>query len=168
MSQCEGSLLILTQDPEQLVVPPGQLVVQAPPEQTWFALHCLPQAPQLKKSLVLFTHLSPHLVNPASQLTPQLDASQVAAPCFGVGHVFPQSPQFCGSVRVETHLRPQRLNPSLQVKSHKPFEQTATPLAGTSQREPQEPQCCVSFCTSTQLWLQLVLSSGQLVTQLPS
>ena len=76
--------MILTQDPEQLVVPPGQLVVQAPPEQTWFALHCLPQAPQLKKSLVLFTHLSPHLVNPASQLTPQLvvchpDVAKIAA-----------------------------------------------------------------------------------------
>lgn len=56
------SALVSTQEPPQLVVPLGQLVMHAPPEQTASALQGLPQAPQLALSLLMSTHWPPQAV----------------------------------------------------------------------------------------------------------
>jgi len=54
--QFAGSLVVLTQEPLQLVVPEGQEVVQVPPAQTSLAPHTLVQLPQWLLSLWRLTH----------------------------------------------------------------------------------------------------------------
>lgn len=50
-----GSVVVLTHEPPQLVVPPGQLVVQVPALHTWFAAHFVVQLPQWSWSLPVNT-----------------------------------------------------------------------------------------------------------------
>jgi hypothetical protein len=94
--QLLGSLVRLTQAPEQFWVAPGQLEVHLPAEQTSFWPHALAQPPQLAGSESVFTQLSPHLANPTLHVEPHCLAAQVATALAGASQACPQLPQFSG------------------------------------------------------------------------
>ena len=97
---------MLTQEPPQLVVPIGHEVTQLPPEHTWLPEHAMPHLPQLAPSLLVSTHLPPHAVKPASQLTSHVPLLHTAEPLAGVGHLLPQVPQLSTLVDTSMHVVP--------------------------------------------------------------
>lgn len=111
--QCAGSVVVSTQAPPQLVVPPGQLLTHLPSEQAWSVAHGLSQPPQLAGLVLMLTQAVPHSANPGSQLAVHAPSLQTAMPLAGASHgrcvLLAQSPQFCGSVITSTQAEPQAL-----------------------------------------------------------
>ncbi len=140
LPQLEGSAARSTQLPLQFVVPAGQVVVQFPPEHTWFAPQALLQAPQCELFASRFTHSEPHKLSPALQLTPHAPALQVGLPPVGAVQTLPQVPQFWTSVLVSTHWPAHGVFPPLQVKPHWAEAQVAWPPGGAEQEMPHPEQ----------------------------
>jgi hypothetical protein len=104
-----------TQLPPQLVVVPGQSVVQTPSAHTSgevgsLTLQALVQLPQCAPSLISSMHTMPFPVSqatrPALQITPQTPFVQVASEPVGEGHACPQAPQFDTSLVPSTQRVP--------------------------------------------------------------
>jgi hypothetical protein len=72
--QLAGSLRVLTQLPEQLVVPEGQ--AQEPPTQAVPPVHAVPQAPQLLLLVWVFTQAPAQVAVPAGQVVTQAPLAQ--------------------------------------------------------------------------------------------
>src|SRR5260221_13697162 len=62
--QCAGSWLVSTQEPEQFVVPLGQLSTHLPSEQAWSVAHGMSQPPQLAGLVLVSTQAAPHSAKP--------------------------------------------------------------------------------------------------------
>lgn len=94
---------VATHCPPQFVVPPGQLSVQTPLEQTLPDVQTVPQAPQLLLSVCLFTHALPQSARPVPQLGVQVPPTQVMEPPAGAaGQTLPHVPQLFLSLDVLT------------------------------------------------------------------
>ena len=90
-----------TQAPEQLVVPGGQLLLQAPFPQTSPGAQASPQLPQFFGSLTTSTQAPLHRVLPASHT--QVPLVQL----WRAPQATPHEPQFFGSLARSTQLPPQ-------------------------------------------------------------
>jgi len=104
-----------------LVVPVGQLTVQAPFEQTLPLPQAVPQAPQFMLSVCAFTHALPHRVRPAGQAFTQLPVTHVTEPPLGGVQALPQAPQFWASLEVLTQAPLHFVKLVAQVTSQAPF-----------------------------------------------
>jgi len=83
------SVIVLTQAPVQLVVPPGHMVVHVI-EHTCVAVHIVPQAPQFWGSVAVSTQIPPQST-PAGQ--PQVPLLHTCPPT----HLMPHPPQLLTS-----------------------------------------------------------------------
>jgi hypothetical protein len=106
---------------------PGQLATHMPALHTWFAVHCVPQAPQFALSVVGSTQLPVHRVRPDRQT--HAPPTQI---CSAVQNM-EQPPQFLGLVWVLTH-EPEHITDPMH--EHTPALQTA-PCAHTLLQAPQ-------------------------------
>ena len=96
-----------------------QLATHSPCLQVWLALHCLPQRPQLRSSVLRLTHLPAQLVRrPVGQHFPTgrpvhvpLQAAQIVPS----GHWLPHVPQCCSLVLGLMQLPAQQVCPLVQV-----------------------------------------------------
>ena len=86
---------------------------------------------------------------PASQATPHIVPSHVAAPLAGTAQGAQLAPQVATSAS-ETHAAPQRWKPARQVNPHAPAVHVGTALATAGQTVAQPPQCRGSTCVSVQ------------------
>ena len=162
------SLVVSTQLPPQFVWPIGQERTQAPPAQSWFIPHAMPQAPQLFLSEDVLTHAPTQAEKPALQEMPHWPFWQVGAPFWGVGHALAQAPQLATSVASSTQAEPHLTNPVLQVKPQVLLLHVGVPWLGAWQTSPQLPQLEVSVCSTTQDPPQFVVPVGQVVVQRPA
>ena len=96
------------QVPEQSLSPSWQVSAHVPPEQTWPALHLLPQAPQLPGLCCRLAQNGapasppPHCLRPAGQEMPHVPVAQTCP----TWHLLPHAPQLSGSLSVATHELP--------------------------------------------------------------
>jgi hypothetical protein len=111
---CELVLRLVSQPfvalPSQLPKPALHVKPHLPPLQVVTALvrlgQMLPQAPQLLRSVLVLTHVLPHLVKPLLQVKLHVPALHVAVALAGATQTLPQLPQFCASVCTLTQLLP--------------------------------------------------------------
>jgi hypothetical protein len=101
----------------------------------------MPQAPQLKRSLLVLTHVpapaSPlrQLASPGLHVSAQVPAEQTCA----VVHLVPQAPQLSGSLWRSSQTSPHFVVPLTHVEVHIPRLQTSA----LAQVVPQAPQFMV-------------------------
>jgi len=88
--QWAGSLARSRHTPEQAVVPPAQVEVQAPEEHTVPAPQTWPQAPQWRLSVCTLTHCPEHARWPGEQVSRHAPSTQAWPP----GQALPQAPQW--------------------------------------------------------------------------
>jgi hypothetical protein len=186
LPQSKGSLVRFTHALLQLVSPEPQLVVQTPAEQTWLAVHVVPQAPQFVGSLCVSVQTplqrrpplkqaqAPfwHVVPPLDSLTQELPQAVSPVPqdsehvllvhCWLPVQTTPHPPQSLTFDVVSTHAPLHSVCPAGQV--HAP----ATQLAAVPQVTPQPPQSRSSVCRLTQALLQLVRPVPQFRVQTPA
>jgi hypothetical protein len=79
---------VFTQVRAHCVSPEGQAAWQAPPEQTWVAVHAMSQDPQWLASALTSTHW-PWQLGPAGQALVQVPSAQAVPP----GQTVPSAPQ---------------------------------------------------------------------------
>jgi hypothetical protein len=87
-----------------MLVPPPQLVLQAPAEQRWPSGQALPQVPQLVESVITSAQAAPQAAKPVAQ--PQTPLLQV----WPAPQALPQAPQLAGSTFVAVQLDPHMAN----------------------------------------------------------
>jgi len=92
-------MLVSTQLDPHWVVPPPQLVAQAPCEQTLPLGQTVPHVPQLALSVWVVVQEPPQSVLPA----PHVDAQLPALQTFVAPQAFAQAPQLLGSLLVSIH-----------------------------------------------------------------
>jgi hypothetical protein len=147
--------------------PPAGTLVQWPAVQLAVpAGQACPQAPQLARSVCVFTQLAPHSVVGGGQVP---GAHCPALHTCPATHTCPQASQLLPSVLVLTHVPPQVVKPLLQLATPQtPVVQLAVPLAGGGQAWPQLPRLVTSLLRLTQAPLQSVVPCAQLpVVQTP-
>jgi len=88
--QWPGSLARSRHTPEQAVVPPAQVEVQAPEEHTVPAPQSWPQAPQWRLSVCTLTHVPEHTRWPGEQVSRHAPSTQAWPP----GQALPHAPQW--------------------------------------------------------------------------
>lgn len=123
--------------------------VQAPPTQVCAEAHARPHAPQLARSVAVFTQEAPHSVCAAAHA--QRPAEQVVP----LGQATPQAPQFALSEEVLTHRPPQYDCPV----GH-PHAPPAQPCPAGHTR-PQMPQLVGSVLTTVQRPPHTIWPDGQ-------
>jgi hypothetical protein len=117
---------------------PGHETAHAPLPHTFPAEQVVPQAPQLKRSLLVLTQ-EPAPASPARQLTrpgPHVSAQLPAEQTCPVAHLVAHAPQLVGSLWRSRQTSPHVVVPFPHVAAHTPRLQTS-PLA---QVVPQAPQ----------------------------
>jgi hypothetical protein len=165
--QCEVLFETSTQEPPQLVVLPPQSTPHLPSRQTSALPHAVAQLPQCAASDVTSTHSPPHLVYPKLHVTPQPSGPQKLPPFGLVPQLAPHALQFVMlSSLMQAPL--QGLKPASQAMPQPSASQVAEPLGTEVQAVSHPPQWAGSWAVSMQAPPQLLRSSGQSVTQLPS
>jgi hypothetical protein len=107
-----------------------------------------PHTPQLAGSLVVLTHMLPHLVVPPVQASVQALPLQTCP----AAQTFAQAPQFNGSFVVLTHELPHLVVPPEQDRVHAPALHTCP----AGQANPHAPQLLSSAVRSRQFPEQFV------------
>lgn len=129
----------------------AQICRQAPITQLCVPGHTVPQAPQLRRSVCVFTQrpgdiaVAPQTTEPAAHVPPQTPAAQVAVPPLGAAHARPHAPQLLTVVLVLVSqplatIASQSPKPALQVSRHAPLVHAAAWLAPAVQARPHAPQ----------------------------
>jgi hypothetical protein len=127
-----------THVPLQLIRMPGHETAQAPLAHTFPAEHVVPQAPQLKRSLLVLTHVPapasppPQVTSPGLHVSAQAPAEQTCP----LVHVVPQTPQLLGSLWRSLQTSPHLVVPVPQLVAQTPRLQTWL----VAQVVPQTPQ----------------------------
>lgn len=115
-----------------------------PPKQASPAGQTVPQAPQLRLSLLVTVQTPPQLVEPETQVTPHLPPEQTSP----VGQTVPQVPQFWLSVCGDTQT-PAQSSPvgRRQAAAQAPAEQNWPAVQAAA----QAPQFCGSLMRAAQV-----------------
>ena len=166
-----GSKLVPEPEPfmpkPELPVVVVEVGVQRPIEQVLPAMHTLPHAPQLLRSVASeVSHPSvptmprSRLQSPLRPLQKKLHEPEMHAPTAFVGlpQLRPQAPQFVGSTEVLTQTPPQSCVGDAQLSTHMPDEQ----ICPAPQPTPQPPQFARSFCVLTHEPAQFWVGDAQL------
>jgi len=109
----------------------------------------LPQPPQFKSSVAVFTQAPEQRERPALHTAPHTPPEHVTVPFVTAGHTPPHLPQLVTSVAVSTQLAPQRVVGRLQVKSQPAALQAGIALVGAEHTVPQLKQFETSVARST-------------------
>jgi hypothetical protein len=177
--QCAGSVAVLTQTPEQLVVPVPHEVVHVPIEQTWPAVHARPHMPQLALSVVvlvsqpLAAFMSQSAKPVAHAPRTHVPVEQVAA-ALAKRQTTPHPPQLFASVPRRLRSQPFEAVPSQSPKpvaqpptTHPPATQALTLTLARAHARAQAPQFDGSVLVFTHAPEQLVVPAPHETPQVP-
>ena len=177
--QLAGSEAVLTQSPEQSVVPETQEVAQLPAVQTWPEAQVVAQVPQCALSpLTLVSHpfagLPSQSANPAAHMPSVHAPATHDAPALAKRHATPHPPQLFTSAPRTLDSQPfaavpsQSANPALHPPTtQRPDAHAFTLTLAREHAAPHAPQLFGSTCVLTQSPEQLVAPATHEVAHAP-